>query len=190
MPGEVSGLPPPAPVLSGGSRIADHSSPGHAHGNTPRIPRHHPCAYIMKRGTYPRASNLWFAIPSPRSYGERVMVVEPCFRHAVRGGYTRHPRGEPVEPRLVLRVEPQLGVLCASFDELRTRSHAQTDTPSSSRRFSHARVREGTGRDPGHLNARVHSPIACHRSRSAVARMGLAASANGSGAGPHINRPR
>jgi len=48
MPGEVTGLPPSAPVLSGGSRIADRSSPRHSHPSTPHCKCHHPHTYIMK----------------------------------------------------------------------------------------------------------------------------------------------
>ena len=47
MPGEVSGLRPPAPVLRGGSRIAAVSSPRRAQKTTSRTPRHAPYAYIM-----------------------------------------------------------------------------------------------------------------------------------------------
>src|SRR5262245_473329 len=49
MPGEVSELWPPAPVLRGGSRIAAVSSPRRAEINTFRHGRHAPYAYIMNR---------------------------------------------------------------------------------------------------------------------------------------------
>ena len=70
----LSGLPPPAPVLSGGSRIAVHSSPGHAHDSTHRAPRHHPCAYIMKRRTLS---------PPPKAVLVRARM---CFPSPLRGG--------------------------------------------------------------------------------------------------------
>ena len=55
MPGEVSGLRPPAPVLRGGSRIAAVSSPRRAQKSTSRRARHAPRTYIINRKTYPRA---------------------------------------------------------------------------------------------------------------------------------------
>ena len=60
--GGFSGLRPPAPVLSGGSRITVRSSPGQRHESTSRSRRHHPCAYIMKRDRYPRHERLWLRV--------------------------------------------------------------------------------------------------------------------------------
>jgi hypothetical protein len=47
MPGEVSELRPPAPVLRGGSRIAAVSSPRHAQKSTSRRARHAPRTYMI-----------------------------------------------------------------------------------------------------------------------------------------------
>ena len=83
-----TGLPPPAPVLSGGSRRPAVSPPGHAHGSTSRAPRHHPCTYIMKRDPYPRRPKLCSASPVLRGQGRG------------EGRHTLQPRAEPVEARL------------------------------------------------------------------------------------------
>jgi hypothetical protein len=64
MPGEVSGLRPPAPVLRGGSRIAAVSSPRRAQKNTFRGARHAPYAYIIN------PKNL---SPVLAPHGERVV---------------------------------------------------------------------------------------------------------------------
>jgi hypothetical protein len=82
-----TGLPPPAPVLSGGSRIADRSSPGHAHRSTICARRHLPCAYIMKREPYPRRKKPWFyarptCFPPPCGEGLGVGAVRGATTHA------------------------------------------------------------------------------------------------------------
>jgi hypothetical protein len=102
MPGEVfSALRPPAPVLSGGSRITVRSSPRHAHESTSPAARHPPCAYIMNPGTYPRRPKPWFStnsnpVVSPSDHGSCAAVLRQSSGRGRKRGTNAHtPTSSP-----------------------------------------------------------------------------------------------
>ena len=86
MPGEVSGLPPPAPVLSAGSRIADHSSPGHARKHDASASSSVCIHYETSQPGPPRA--VWLHAPPPAGMSPAVTAFAPSAIsvNATRGG--------------------------------------------------------------------------------------------------------
>ena len=85
MPGEVSGLQPPAPVLRGGSRIAAVSSPRRAQKSTSRRARHAPYAYIMNPQNLsppsaPTGEALPALSPQPEKFAPSVVLALACTR--------------------------------------------------------------------------------------------------------------